>query len=53
LKPATALAEQANIDAQVAEATAQQQRSRKAAMEFDASMQTLRQETLRTTPTAQ
>jgi hypothetical protein len=53
LKPANQLADQANIDAQVAEATAQQQRSRKAAMEFDASMQTLRQETLRTSPTAQ
>ncbi len=53
LKPATALADQANIDAQVAEATAQQQRARKAAMEFDASMQTLRQETLRTSPATQ
>jgi hypothetical protein len=52
-KPATALADQANIDAQVAEATAQQQRARKAALEFDASMQTLQQETLRTSPTAQ
>jgi hypothetical protein len=45
--PATQLAEQANVDAQLAEATAQQQRSRKAAMEFDASLQALRQETQR------
>ena len=43
----TTLAEQANIDAQVAEATSQQQRSRKAAMEFDASMQALREESTR------
>jgi len=47
LLPATMLAEQANIDAQVAEATAQQQRSRKAALEFDASMQALSQESMR------
>jgi hypothetical protein len=47
LKPATDLAEQANIDAQVAEATAQQQRSHKAAIEFDTSMQALRQESTR------
>jgi hypothetical protein len=46
-QPAMMLAERADIDAQLAEATAQQQRSHKAAMEFDASMQTLRQETLR------
>src|ERR1700726_1735419 len=44
LQPATLLAEQANIDAELAEANAQQQRSHKAAMEFDTSMQTLRQE---------
>jgi hypothetical protein len=44
LKPAAELAEQANIDAQVAEATAQQERSHKAAAEFDASMRALRQE---------
>ena len=50
LKPATDLAEQANVDAQVAEATAQQQRSHKAAMEFDASMQALRQESMRSSP---
>src|ERR1700676_2487579 len=40
LQPATLLAEQANIDAELAEANAQQQRSHKAAMEFDTSMQT-------------
>jgi hypothetical protein len=53
LKVATALAEQANIDAQVAEATAQQQRSHKAAMEFDASMQALREESLRSSQPTQ
>jgi hypothetical protein len=47
LKPASELAEQANIDAQVAEATAQQERSHKAAAEFDASMRALRQEATR------
>jgi len=44
---ATQLAEQANVDAQVAEATALQQRSHKAAADFDASMQTLQQESQR------
>jgi Domain of unknown function (DUF4398) len=43
-RPAVDLAEQANIDAQVAEAAAQQQKSQKAAVEFDSSMQALRQE---------
>lgn len=43
-KPAADWADQANIDAQVAEATATQVRSSKAAVEFDASLQTLRQE---------
>jgi hypothetical protein len=47
LKPANELAEQANVDAQVAEATAQQQRSHKAAAEFDASIEALRQESVR------
>ena len=47
LKPASELAEQANIDAQVAEATAQQERSHKAAAEFDASIRALRQEATR------
>ena len=44
---ATKLAEQADVDAQLAEATAQRQKSHKAASEFDASMQALRQESLR------
>lgn len=44
---ATQLAEQANVDAQVAEATALQQRAHKAAAQFDASMQTLQQESQR------
>jgi hypothetical protein len=48
-QPATQLAEQANADAQLAEATAQQQRSHKATMELDASLQALRQESLRNT----
>jgi hypothetical protein len=41
------LANQATIDAQVAEATAQKERAAKAAAEFDASMATLRQESNR------
>ncbi len=52
-KPAIALADQATIDAQVAEATAQKDRAAKAAAEFDASMQALRQESNRNTTTAQ
>jgi hypothetical protein len=52
-QPATQLAEQANIDAQLAEATAQQQRSHKAAMESDANMQALRSESLRSTQPTQ
>jgi hypothetical protein len=52
-QPATTLAEQANVDAQLAEATAAQQRSHKAAMEFDASMQALRQESIRSTQPTQ
>jgi hypothetical protein len=47
--PATQLAEQANVDAQLAEATAQEKHSRKAATEFDANLQALRQESLRST----
>jgi Domain of unknown function (DUF4398) len=47
LQPATMLAEQANIEAQIAEASAQQERSHKAAVEFDASMRALRQEATR------
>jgi cytochrome c peroxidase len=46
-QPANLLAEQANVDARLAEATAKQQRSHKAAMEFDTSMQTLRSESMR------
>jgi hypothetical protein len=53
LRPATLLAEQANVDAEFAEASAQQQRSHKAAMEFDTSMQTLRQESMRSSQPAQ
>jgi Domain of unknown function (DUF4398) len=53
LVPATQLAEQANADAQLAEGTAQQQRSHKAATEFDASLQTLRQESMRSSPPTQ
>jgi hypothetical protein len=48
-QPATQLAEQANADAQLAEATAQEQHSRKAAMELDASLQALKQESSRST----
>lgn len=51
LKRATALAEQADIDAQVAEANAQSQHAHTAAAEFDASMQALRAEANRTTST--
>ena len=47
------LAEQANVDARLAEATATQQRSHKAAMEFDASMQALRTESMRNTQSTQ
>jgi len=52
-QPATELAEQANVDAQLAEATAQEKKSHKAATEFDASMQALRQESLRSTQPSQ
>jgi hypothetical protein len=48
-QPATQLAEQASADAQLAEATAQEQHSRKAAMELDASLQALKQESSRST----
>ena len=51
--PATELAAQANVDARLAEATAVQQRSHKAAMEFDASMQALRNESMRSTQPTQ
>ena len=52
-KPAALLADQANIDAQVAEAMAVQARSQKAATEFDTSMQALRQESARASQPAQ
>ena len=52
-QPATMLAEQADVDAKLAEATATQQKSHKAAAEFDASMQTLRQESMRNTQSPQ
>lgn len=48
-QPATDLAAQANVDAQLAEATAREMRSQKAAAELDASLQSLRQESLRST----
>lgn len=47
LKVAIILAEEATVDAEVAEAKTQQQRSHTAAAEFDASMQALRQESIR------
>jgi hypothetical protein len=47
--PAAALADQANVDAQVAEATARANHSHKAATEFDASLEALRQQAARTT----
>ena len=51
--PATQWAEKANVDAQLAEATAQERRAHKAATEFDASMAVLRQETQRSSQTNQ
>jgi hypothetical protein len=53
VQPATDLAEQANVDAQLAEATAQEKKSHKAATELDASLQALRQESLRSSQPAQ
>jgi hypothetical protein len=53
VQPATELAEQADVDAQLAEATARQQRAHKAAMEFDASMQALRNESTRSSQSTQ
>ena len=52
-QPATQLADQANVDAQLAEATAQEKRSHKAAMEADANLQALRQESQRSSQTNQ
>jgi DNA repair ATPase RecN len=51
-QPATVLAEQANIDAQLAEATAQQHRSHEAEMELESSLQALREQANHTSPTA-
>jgi len=53
VQPAIDLADQANLDAQVAEATAQENKSHKAAMELDASLQALRQESLRSSQPTQ
>ena len=50
---AAQLADQANADAQLAEATAQQKHSAKAAAELDASLQALRNESQRNTQPAQ
>jgi DNA repair ATPase RecN len=50
-EPATVLAEQANVDAQLAEATAQEHRSHKAEMELEASLQALREQANHTSPT--
>ena len=47
-QPATMLAEQANIDAQLAEATVQEHKSHKAEMELEANLAALRQESSRT-----
>jgi hypothetical protein len=52
-RPAADLADQANVDALYAEASAQQQKSLKAEADFDASMQALRHETLRNSPPSQ
>ncbi len=49
-QPATVLAEQANVDAELAEATAQAHRSHSAAVELDASLAALRQEASRASP---
>jgi hypothetical protein len=49
-QPATMLAEQANVDAELAEATAQEHRSHKAEMELEASLSALRQEASRSSP---
>jgi hypothetical protein len=44
------MAEQANVDAQLAEATAQEHRSHEAALQLDASLQALRQEAAHAAP---
>jgi Domain of unknown function (DUF4398) len=50
---ATQWAEKADVDAQLAEATAQQHRAHKAAEDFDASMAVLQQETQRSSDATQ
>jgi hypothetical protein len=50
VQPATMLAEQANVDAELAEATAQEHRSRQAAIQLDASLQALSQESVHAPP---
>jgi hypothetical protein len=49
-EPATMLAEQANVDAELAEATAQQHRSHKAEMVLEASLQALRDQANQPSP---
>ena len=49
-QPATMLAEQANVDAELAEATAQQHKSHKAATELDASLHALSVESVHDMP---
>jgi hypothetical protein len=49
-QPATMLAEQANVDAQLAEATAQEHKAQKAQTELEASLAALRQESAHTEP---
>jgi Domain of unknown function (DUF4398) len=49
-QPATMLAEQANVDAQLAEATAQEHKAHKAVTELEASLAALRQESAHTEP---
>ena len=51
-QPATMLAEQANVDAELAEATAQQHRSHRAEAELQASLEALREQANHTSPTA-
>jgi len=51
--PATQWAEKADVDAKLAEATAQVHRSQKAAADFDASMSALRQEAQRSSQPTQ
>ena len=51
-EPATMLAEQANVDAELAEATAQEHRSQKAESELQASLRALREQANQSSPTA-